>query len=368
MNDDYSMEDEITVLYMPVFDGNPYHDLLFTAFEDIPVNPTRAPRPLPFPLTRAVLRNDSIDIIHLEWIFVFYMSTSFSSFRIVNAFLTVGRGVFFILDLACVKLLQRSIVWTVHNKYHHERHFQLLEQVIRIVVANSVDAICVKCDAAKQTVIDIYKIQNISKVTIIPDGNYIDAYPNEVTKKEAREYLDLGTEFVYLFFGRIRPYKGVNQLIDSFRQIQTGEEILYVAGSPSTSDIERDIRSSAGEDTQIRTDLKYIPDENIQYYMNAADVLVLPYQDILNSGSVYLGLSFGIPIIAPEIGCIPSIVPEDNDLLFNTCGSQHLTERMCDVKRSNLSDIREINYARAKYYTWDQSASQYYRLYSCELY
>jgi glycosyltransferase involved in cell wall biosynthesis len=156
--------------------------------------------------------------------------------------------------------------------------------------------------------------------------------------------------------------------IDSFRQIQTGEEILYVAGSPSTSDIERDIRSSAGEDTQIRTDLKYIPDENIQYYMNAADVLVLPYQDILNSGSVYLGLSFGIPIIAPEIGCIPSIVPEDNDLLFNTCGSQHLTGRMCDVKRSNLSDIREINYAYAKDYTWDRSASQYYRLYSCELY
>lgn len=362
MNDDYLMEDEITVLYMPVFDGNPYHDLLFTAFEDIPVNPTRAPRPLPFPLTRAVLRNNSIDIIHLEWIFVFYMSTSFSSFRIVNALLTAGKGVFFVLDLACVKLLQRNIVWTVHNKYYHGRHFQLLEQVIRIVVANSVDAICVKCDAAKQTVIDIYKIQNISKVTIIPDGNYIDAYPNEVTKKEAREYLDLGTEFVYLFFGRIRPYKGVNQLIDSFRQIQTGEEILYVAGSPSTSDIERDIRSSAKEDTQIRTDLKYIPDENIQYYMNAADVLVLPYQDILNSGSVYLGLSFGIPIIAPEIGCIPSTMPQTTKLLYDLDG-ENLKDKLRISKNIDLHDERNHNLSRGKELTWRKSAEHFSNIY-----
>jgi Glycosyltransferase len=220
----------------------------------------------------------------------------------------------------------------------------------------------VKCDAARQTIIDIYKIQNISKITVIPDGNYIDAYLNEVTKKEAREYLDLGTEFVYLFFGQIRPYKGVNQLIDSFKQIQTGEEIVYIAGNPSTSDIERDIQSSAGEDTQIRTDLKYIPDENIQYYMNAADVLVLPYKDILNSGSVYLGLSFGMPIIAPEIGCIPSIMPQTTDLLYDL-DRESLKNTLRTSSNVDLHNERNHNLSRGKELTWRKSAEHLSNIY-----
>jgi len=59
-------------------------------------------------------------------------------------------------------------------------------------------------------------------------------------------------------------------------------------------------------DKRIKVFLDFIPDNDIQIYMNAADIIVLPYLDILNSGVAILAMSFGKPVIAPRTGSIPS--------------------------------------------------------------
>ena len=53
----------------------------------------------------------------------------------------------------------------------------------------------------------------------------------------------------------------------------------------------------------VQLHLGYIPDPELQYYLNAADVFVLPYDKITNSGSAILSLSFNLPVLAPELPC-----------------------------------------------------------------
>jgi glycosyltransferase involved in cell wall biosynthesis len=96
--------------------------------------------------------------------------------------------------------------------------------------------------------------------------------------------------------------------------------------------------------------------------MNAADVLVLPYQDILNSGSVYLGLSFGIPIIAPEIGCIPSTMPQTTKLLYDLDG-ENLKDKLRTSRNIDLHDERSHNLSRGKELTWRKSAEHFSNIY-----
>lgn len=357
-------EDKTSVLFTSGDGDNPYYRLLFDALKNNGVEAIREPIPTFLPLTRAVIRNENIDIIHLDWLYGFFMFRRFSSITILNTIITVGRAVWFCVDLLIIKLLGVQLVWTVHNKYHHERYYLRTERVLNVVVANLVNRLTVKCETAKQTISDIYRVRDDSKIAVIPDGNYMDAYPDELEEEEARSWLDVEEDFIYLYFGKIRPYKGVGKLLRAFQSIDDPEAALWIVGNPQTEKIETNIHSLAEQDDRVRTRLEYIPDDEIQYYMNAANVLVFPYRDILNSGSVYLGLSFGKPIIAPKMGCIPSVIPEENRLIYDDSASNGITSAMLRAKELNLEKISEKNLEKAKNYDWGSIAAMYCKIYN----
>lgn len=357
-------DDTLTVLFTSGSDKNPYHNLLFEGLEQNGVEPIREPKPLFLPLTRAVLRNNNIDVIHLGWLYGFYMVREFTPSSILNTVITIGRAFWFCIDLLLVRLLGTRLVWTVHNKYHHERHYPRIEKGLNIVVSDIVHTLTVKCSTAKETISQLYRVHNDAKIAVIPDGNYIDAYPNKTKRNEARDHLEIDDGFVYLYFGLIRLYKGVEQLIDKFQEIEKENVELWIVGNPKTEAISERIRSESVEDDRIRTKLEYVPDEEVQYYMNAADVLVLPYQDILNSGSVYLGMSFGKPIIAPKIGCIPSTVATRNNLLYDPNDQKGLQNELLNVIDKELTEIGQRNLQRTKELSWFEVGKEYKHLYT----
>lgn len=356
--------DTLTVLFTSGSDENPYHNLLFEGLEQNDVEAIREPKSLFLPLTRAVLRNDNIDVIHLGWLYGFYMVHDFTSSSIVNTVITVARAFWFCIDLLLVRLLGTRLVWTVHNKYHHEGYYPRIEKRLNIIVADIVHTLTAKCDTAKETISQLYRVDNHAKIAVIPDGNYIDAYTNNTTRSEARDHLEIDDGFVYLYFGLIRPYKGVEQLIREFHEIKKENTELWIVGNPNNEAIGERIRSQSVKDDRIRTKLEYIPEEEVQYYMNAADVLVLPYQDILNSGSIYLGMSFGKPIIAPKIGCIPSTVATRNNLLYNPNDQKGLQSELRDVMDKELTDIGQKNLQRAKEFSWFEVGEEYKLVYT----
>ena len=102
--------------------------------------------------------------------------------------------------------------------------------------------------------------------------------------------------------------------------------------------------------------LEFIPAEELQVYLNAADVVVLPYKDILTSGAAVLAMSFGKPVIAPKLGCVAELIeegvggflydPEDEDGLLNAM-RKAITANLRALGEYNLQKARELDWLRA---------------------
>ena len=139
-----------------------------------------------------------------------------------------------------------------------------------------------------------------------------DAFSDtELTPAEAKQRLGIrDDEKVILFFGRIRPYKGIEYLLDAFRLLSCDEQAKYrliVAGEPKkgSEDYLHEIQESVRTDFtkgQVILRIQFIPDEEMEVYLKGADVLVLPYKEIFQSGVLFLAYSFGLPVVATDVG------------------------------------------------------------------
>ena len=129
--------------------------------------------------------------------------------------------------------------------------------------------------------------------------------PAAVTRATARQRLGLpAAATVLLHFGLMRPYKNVPHLIRTFRAMPEPTRVLLVVGRPFDAAIEREVRDAADGASNVRLDLRWIPPEEVQIFFAASDLVVLPYRRILNSGAVVLALTFGRPVLVPDLGAM----------------------------------------------------------------
>ncbi len=134
-------------------------------------------------------------------------------------------------------------------------------------------------------------------------------------------------EKTILFFGRIGPYKGLEFLVAAFQNIagrNTGYRLI-IAGEPkqgAEKNLE-EIRQIIGRNEnqeRVISKIDYIPDEETELYFKAADVFVLPYTHVFQSGVLFLGYSFGLPVIATDVGSLgEDIVEGKTGLLCKPC-------------------------------------------------
>jgi glycosyltransferase involved in cell wall biosynthesis len=197
-------------------------------------------------------------------------------------------------------------------------------------------------------------------VSVIPHPSYIGVYPSQVSRAHARRQLGLDDgDFVYLFIGGIRPNKGIETLIKTFHSL-TGDHLhLVIAGKSSgSSDYANRINESARTDTRIKVFDKFIPDSELQIYLNACDIVVLPFARILSSGSVMLALSFGRPVIAPAIGCLPETISPDSGLLYSPDDSASLEAALRQSLVLNLTAMGYAGLRSIEPLTWSEMASK----------
>ena len=92
---------------------------------------------------------------------------------------------------------------------------------------------------------------------------------------------------------------------------------LLICGKPLPARIGRELEERAAADPRIVLRLERIPEEELSRVLRAADVVVLPFRDILTSGSAILALSHGRPVVAPALGCLPETLPADATFLYD---------------------------------------------------
>ena len=245
-------------------------------------------------------------VFHLHWLNWLFVSLD-------NAQCARRAVTEFIANLRLFKDLGGKIIWTVHNEISHESLFFDEEVFLSNSVGQIADCIHMhdlgSCDEIKA--FDLPR----SKTRLLPHGHYGGAYPDVISHSDARAALGLDAQdHVLLFSGMIRGYKGIDVLIDGFRSaLKDNPRLkLVLAGRVQNDPLEQiDPRLSDFERSRILLVGRFIDDPELQMFFGAADFAIYPYSKILTSGSVLLALSFGVPVAAPGVAMVRSVLSND---------------------------------------------------------
>lgn len=352
-------DEDITALLLDAqrYPENPYMSLLSDALEGRGVRVLAPSLPLVFPLTRSALRAPDADVLCVDWVYDYYCIDE-AGVEALDRVATWVRAATLLVDLLVVSLLSVAVVWTVHNERDHEARYPRTERVVNELLFAVADAVTVKCRAAADRVAAAYTVPTADDLHVVSDGSYVSAYENDVSTAAAREELGIRSDaFVYLFFGLIREYKGVPELVAAFGALDAPDAELWVVGNPDSDALAAEIDALAAEVPGVETVFEFVPDGRLQYYLNAADVLALPYRDVLNSGSAHLGCSFGLPVVAPAIGCLPATLSPANDLLYDPGAGGGLRRALRHAREHpDLEAVGEANYRHAVADDWPETA------------
>jgi D-inositol-3-phosphate glycosyltransferase len=216
------------------------------------------------------------------------------------------------------KVLGKRIVLTLHNVNagrRDSRDTRLNRLTLRIQYRLS-DHIFVHTEKMKLELIEEFG-QRRARITVIPFG-INNAVPNtRLTAADAKQRLGIRNgQRTILFFGNITPYKGLEYLIAAFQRtmVRGGDYRLIIAGRPDNCEkywgMIREVTREDVLNGRILLRASFVPDEEIEMYFKAADVLVLPYKHIYQSGVMFLGYSFGLPVIAADVGSLKDEIVE----------------------------------------------------------
>jgi glycosyltransferase involved in cell wall biosynthesis len=186
---------------------------------------------------------------------------------------------------------------------------------------------------------DKYPAAQDKIVTVIHHGNYIDIYPDTISRSEARRKLSVKKDdIVFLFFGLIRGYKNLDLLVKAFNIAKGRNKTLrlFIVGQPFSKRTRIELWLLSKMNTRIEAVLKFIKEENVQNYFKASDCGIFAFKDIYMSGAVILAESFELPVIAPRTGCIPDYVPDSTGFLYDPKSFRDLADKILMAADSDL--------------------------------
>jgi glycosyltransferase involved in cell wall biosynthesis len=239
------------------------------------------------------------DILHIQWIPL------------------VQRFPFDFWFMKFVRRRGSKIVYTVHNVLPHDSGQRFVSIYQRIY--SGVDALICHTEAAKLQLQSDFSVDP-RRIWVIPHGPLFHDSPlPDVTAARAR----LGfspKSCVILMQGMLKPYKGLDFLLDAWRVVHARglNAELVIAGS-AEKDFEKEIRArvaSLGVQGSVRLDLRFIPDEELSAYYQASDILVYPYKSITASGALATGLAHGRAIVATDLPGFRQLLQHGKNVLF----------------------------------------------------
>lgn len=287
--------------------------------------------------------------IHFDWIQSYYIRK--------KHWMSLMLLPVFILQVLYVRYLTKTkIVWTLHNIMPHNIGHLSFNRWVRHFFARQCNWIRVFSEDSIVRATQELKI-NKEKFIVVPEGDYTSVYPNTISQQEARSELNLahGSK-VLLSLGYIKPYKGIEKLINEFSNIETVDVQLIIAGQIMDQvyfdNLEKRIINL--NDNRIHLEGVFIPVEKLQIYYNATDVVVLPFDKVENSGSAIMAMGFKKPIVAPKMGVLKKRLQQQESLLYSNLGEG--LNNAISLTTYELKEIGEINYQALKKDKWEDFA------------
>jgi glycosyltransferase involved in cell wall biosynthesis len=265
----------------------------------------------PLGSTFRALQQHQPDIIYYDWVHSFILGKSLLWSWI--------KSLIFVFEITYTRFFYRAkMVHTLHNLQNHAGLWLSLEKVFYGFFLRNCTQIRVYSEETKKGAIERFGLKS-ERIKVIQDLPYHLYYENKIGKIESRKRLNLNeNDFVYLFFGELKPYKGVDNLLKAYAEMAQPTDRLIIAGKSYDAAYFASIKQQADTIPGVSIYHRFIKDEEVQVFFNAADVVVLPFIRIDHSGSVDLAMSFGKPVITLKTEAMTKLLGHQSELLFET--------------------------------------------------
>jgi glycosyltransferase involved in cell wall biosynthesis len=348
-------------MLMPTYAWNPYLRMLAAELTAQGIESTVVSEwPRRSPILGAWRAQGRPDVVHLHWVHDFLGGSKGRP---------TSRNVrWFDWQLRALKLAGVRIVWTVHNLKGHEAGDDPNDRAAHQRLIERADAIILHCDYARDALVELYRPSEAAqaRLHVLPHGSYVRHYDVDADPVAARAALGLPLDGrVFAFVGAIRGYKNVAELLDAFSGVADlgPDDRLLICGKPLPRKLGRELEERAAADPRIVLRLDRLPEAELSRVLRAADAAVLPFRDILTSGSAILALSHGRSVIAPAMGCLPGTLPEDATILYDAAAPDGLRTALRTAAAADLTAMGVRARAWADDMDWGPIAAATARLY-----
>jgi glycosyltransferase involved in cell wall biosynthesis len=174
------------------------------------------------------------------------------------------------------------------------------------------------------------KHSNLSKVSIIPHGNYLP-FINKIEKPKI-----ISQNLKILFFGQIKEVKGLEILLEALKiSVSTNRKIqLTIAGKPNKTNFKKynELIEELFLEDNVTTNLRHIDDSEIESFYKNSDLIVLPYKMISQSGVLLLSMSYGLPVLTSDLPAFTEIISDNKTgFIFESENSESLADKLIEI-------------------------------------
>lgn len=257
--------------------------------------------------------------------------------------ISLSKSLLFLMFLARLRLARPRIVRTIHNLHPHSDGGRLEAWALR-----EFDKLVTDYVRLNETT----PLPERGRSFTVLHGHYRDVFSQYKFSNSVAGRLS--------FVGRIEPYKGVENLLTAFRALRGDELSLRIVGKVG-SDLGRRIRSSAAQDSRVSVQLDFVSDSNLVREITESQLVVLPYEEMHNSGMALVALSLARPVLVPRTPANETLAQEMGEawvLLYDgQISAEVLMRSMFEVERSGRV---AVNLDRRE---WDKIALQYAKIF-----
>jgi glycosyltransferase involved in cell wall biosynthesis len=266
------------------------------------------------PLTRLLQdwrKAHPCDLLHLHWPEAYFarMGDRWDAFRRAR----------FSLDLALATRTLPLVV-TAHNLHAHNRAEEPFIMRNSRAAFRRAAAVIAHSAAAGAGIAEQFGVAP-ERIHVIPHGDLSVTMPPPIPRAEARAKLELGSGPLCLVFGALEPYKGVEEIIAFWRDVQPGVQ-LAIAGKPMSPEYGAELEQLARGVPDVTLRFGWLADADLAIWLSAVDAVLFNYRTIFTSGAASLARSWGVPLLLPRrLRTVDLAEPSKFVLRFESPGS-----------------------------------------------
>lgn len=261
-----------------------------------------------------------------------------------------GIGKAAVFECQVYRLLSRRFLLTVHNIQPHDKESVENKAELKRLYAIP-NKLVVHTHRMSQTLINEYGV-NAERVVVMHHG--VDEIPKMVCSPKP------ASELRVLLFGGVLPYKGIDIFLDALRFCEGFNVVAVIVGESRDSayaDKLAKLILLVPKPHKVEWIRGFIPEQEVQGFFERADLVVLPYRHIDQSGVLFTAFRFGVPVVAFNVGAFSEYVPALTGLIATEQTPQSLAAALAEFYSNRSSYNRESIRDYAASFSWDKTVT-----------